>query len=33
MKIYTCSQCKHEWLPRIEGKPVQCPRCKSLKWM
>lgn len=34
MKKYKCKRknCGHEWIPRIEGKPVQCPKCKSTKW-
>ena len=29
---YKCKKCEHEWLPRIEEKPKQCPRCKSYNW-
>jgi len=27
-----CTKCGHIWLPRKEGRPVQCPFCKSVKW-
>ena len=27
-----CERCKAEWIKRTKGEPVQCPRCKSLKW-
>ena len=32
MDKLTCKRCGASWLPRIETKPVQCPRCKSLAW-
>ena len=25
----TCSRCGHEWIPRQEEAPRQCPGCKS----
>ena len=28
----TCQRCGHHWLPRAEGRPVQCPGCKSQRW-
>jgi len=28
----TCLRCGGTWHPRTEGKPVQCPRCKSTLW-
>lgn len=30
-KLLTCQQCKAEWVPR-KKQPIQCPRCKSLRW-
>jgi len=24
-----CLRCGHEWIKRIEGRPVSCPMCKS----
>jgi len=27
-----CLRCGYVWLARIEGRPVQCPACKNLKW-
>ena len=27
-----CLRCGSRWKPRRRGRPVQCPRCKSLKW-
>jgi len=27
-----CKRCDMEWLPRIEGRPAMCPRCKSRYW-
>ena len=27
-----CKRCGHEWVSRITGKPVCCPRCKSPLW-
>ena len=32
LRRFTCLRCGHNWLPRIEGRPVQCPRCKSIAW-
>lgn len=29
---YRCLRCEHEWLPRINGEPKVCPRCKSPYW-
>ena len=29
---YHCQRCEHEWLPRKEGEPVTCPKCKSPYW-
>lgn len=25
-------RCGHEWLPRDDGKPLVCPKCKSPRW-
>ena len=27
-----CNRCGLDWLPRIEGRPAMCPRCKSRYW-
>ena len=27
-----CKRCGHDWLPRIEGHPEQCPKCRSYYW-
>ena len=27
-----CKRCGHEWRPRQETKPIECPRCKSYFW-
>jgi len=27
-----CKRCGHVWQPRIDTKPVQCPKCKSPMW-
>lgn len=32
MKKLECKRCGWKWFPRIETKPVQCPKCKKLKW-
>ena len=29
---YHCRKCGHEWSSRVEGRPVQCPRCHQPKW-
>lgn len=28
----TCKRCLYEWVPRVDGKPRTCPRCKSPRW-
>src|ERR1035437_1688309 len=30
--LMNCKRCGHEWRPRVEGHPVQCPKCKSPYW-
>lgn len=32
MKGYQCTRCNHTWVPRDEGKPMVCPKCKSPYW-
>lgn len=32
MQKHFCERCGHTWLPRIETKPVLCPKCKSPSW-
>jgi predicted Zn-ribbon and HTH transcriptional regulator len=27
-----CNRCKHEWYPRSESIPLECPKCKSPYW-
>mgnify|MGYP006310310171 CR=1 len=27
-----CLRCGHTWVPRVAGRPVSCPRCKSYKY-
>ena len=27
-----CKKCGWEWIPRIETKPKQCPKCKLYDW-
>lgn len=27
-----CLRCGSKWRPRIEGRPVACPRCHSNAW-
>ena len=27
-----CLRCGYEWIARVEGRPAQCPYCKSPKW-
>lgn len=29
---WRCHRCNHEWLPRGEGVPRVCPKCKSPYW-
>jgi len=28
----TCLRCEHEWTPRYEKKPENCPHCHSPYW-
>ncbi len=32
MKTYNYKRCEHEWYPRIDTAPIQCPKCKSQYW-
>lgn len=27
-----CFRCGHQWKPRIERRPLQCPKCTSRVW-
>ncbi len=27
-----CLKCHHKWVPRVPGRPVQCPKCHNLNW-
>lgn len=29
---WRCERCGHEWVPRLETRPVVCPKCKSPFW-
>ncbi len=29
---YKCQKCSHEWIPRKDGRPAQCPHCHCIKW-
>jgi uncharacterized CHY-type Zn-finger protein len=32
-EVWLCERCRHEWLPRVEGRePTVCPKCKSPYW-
>jgi predicted Zn-ribbon and HTH transcriptional regulator len=32
IELRKCNRCDHEWLPRMEKIPVECPKCKSTYW-
>jgi len=32
LKKNNCLKCGHEWIPRIETRPILCPKCKSPTW-
>jgi len=27
-----CQRCEHEWRPRTDEMPKECPKCKSYFW-
>lgn len=27
-----CQQCGHDFTPRTNSRPAQCPKCHSYKW-
>ena len=29
---FKCLKCGHIWIPRREGTPRICPKCKSIRW-
>lgn len=29
---YNCKRCGHKWVPRLNGHPTVCPKCKSPYW-
>jgi uncharacterized Zn ribbon protein len=29
---FRCKKCDHEWIPRINGIPKVCPKCKHYDW-
>jgi predicted Zn-ribbon and HTH transcriptional regulator len=32
LKGYKCERCLHVWVPRENGRPRVCPKCKSAYW-
>lgn len=32
LKGFQCERCNHTWVPRDEGLPLVCPKCKSPYW-
>lgn len=32
MKHLHCLRCGNEWIPRMDGRPKNCPRCKQPRW-
>jgi hypothetical protein len=32
MESLKCSRCRVSWVPRIQGRPKQCPSCHSPYW-
>jgi predicted Zn-ribbon and HTH transcriptional regulator len=32
LPTHTCTRCGHTWIPRKDGKPAECPACKSRNW-
>lgn len=32
MEKLECKRCGHTWIPRIEGRPGQCPECHNTRW-
>jgi len=32
LQRYHCLRCLHSWLPRMEEKPLRCPKCGSPGW-
>ncbi len=31
-EMLTCARCSYEWMPRKDGLPKRCPKCRSIKW-
>ena len=31
-EILKCVRCHHEWICRLDRRPIQCPKCTSRKW-
>src|SRR6266508_1459775 len=29
---WRCERCGHEWIPREDGEPAVCPKCKNPYW-
>lgn len=32
LPVLKCLKCGHEWHPRIEGRPLTCPKCRQAGW-
>ena len=32
VKVFQCTRCDHEWIPRGTKEPKNCPACKSPYW-
>ena len=32
VRRFICERCEHEWVPRRDGEPRVCPKCKSPYW-
>lgn len=32
LPVWLCNLCRHEWIGRKKGRPVECPKCKRRDW-
>ena len=32
VRVLECYRCSYVWVPRKDGVPDRCPRCRSIKW-
>jgi len=32
IKEKLCKRCGYKWIPRQEGEPIHCPKCRSAYW-